>query len=536
MRPLIRTVAAALVLALCAGATPAGDSAPPSPGQRVFFREPDAQTASEIKALISRIASGSVEDRTNTRRRLERIGWWSVDPLLAAVGGDGSDAPRRSAAILTLDAIHDRRAVEPLRRAVIQETSHPFVAGFAALALGRFRDEESISAFATALRTSKSIVMLRAAVPFALAKIATPAARDLLVERLRTETTNEPVRAAMLLSAGFFPDVALDPVGGRPGADLLPGFANRGRGQREAALLAYLVASWQRRDTREFLIELIDSTDTPEVLIPALLGLSRHADAATTEILARTALRHGDDRVKETAADLLIPRGDPAAKPFLLQIVRSPSSARLRASALLGLAHLVDDESQAAVIDRIRDRTPLLRATAAVGSTRLASAERRAEALQAIDQRLRQGESDTDVRTNLELARSVLSGLRADVRWVESGPETLFEEMSLTWEQRLLRLVNLRVEACLDLAKIHNLQTDTEVATDGPVPDGDGPPGPGDAPDVGTVPRGDADAPTVGSVRTSAWQELRDLKKELRRSPYFGLPDLPGPGGAETGK
>jgi len=38
----------------------------------------------------------------------------------------------------------------------------------------------------------------------------------------------------------------------------------------------------------------------------------------------------------------------------------------------------------------------------------------------------------------------------------------------------------------------------------------------------------------MGSSRTSAWPELRDLKDELRRRPYFTLDDLPLPPAATT--
>jgi hypothetical protein len=165
--------------------------------------------------------------------------------------------------------------------------------------------------------------------------------------------------------------------------------------------------------------------------------------------------------------------------------------------------------------------------------------------LGAIRARLQHGEQASDVRADLEVAAAVLAGERSDVRWTEVGADVLFSEMGLGYSQRLIRAVNLRAEACLDLAKIHNLQTDSEIVapgTSGPPddsndndePTGDGASGgegadpekpkPGDG--GGVQPGGDG---PVGATRTSQWQELRDLKVELRRNPYFGLQDLPPP-------
>jgi hypothetical protein len=140
----------------------------------------------------------------------------------------------------------------------------------------------------------------------------------------------------------------------------------------------------------------------------------------------------------------------------------------------------------------------------------------------------------------------VLAGERTDVKWTEIGADVLFAEMSLSYTQRLLRAVNLRAMASLDLEKIHNLQTDSEIVASGPPtapPDGnehgepsgggDIDPGSGDpnapAPPTDTPPAPGADGPVMGAPRTSQYTELRDLAIELVRSPYFGADDLPAP-------
>ena len=171
-----------LVLAASAGRTArAGDGGEEATGP-IFFREPDRETGAHIAELIAQMATGSVPDREKKRRELQSIGSWSVEPLLDAVAR--LEPPKVCAAILVLDAIHDRRAVDPLRATVAKETAHPYVAAFATLCLGRFGDASSVEVFRSAVKTTK-LELLKAAVPFAAAKIRTADARDLVIERVR---------------------------------------------------------------------------------------------------------------------------------------------------------------------------------------------------------------------------------------------------------------------------------------------------------------------------------------------------------------
>ena len=131
------------------------------------------------------------------------------------------------------------------------------------------------------------------------------------------------------------------------------------------------------------------------------------------------------------------------------------------------------------------------------------------------------------------------------MHWSQVTRSSMILELGMSYEERLLRHVNRRMEASLDLEKISNLQTDTEIVPDGPQVAGDeeGPsPGGGDdgGEDGGGEP-GDPDAPgsdgtpadppglggRVGQPRAPLWHELRDLKLRLREEPYFGLDDLP---------
>jgi hypothetical protein len=529
----------ALVLAAAAAgrASAEGDPSDPAPGD-VFFRDPDKETASQIALLISRMATGSVQDRSKARAELESIGYWSVEPLIDAA--TRLEPPIRCASILVLDTIGDRRAVDALRSLVTKETSHPYIAGFSALSLGRFHDAGAVDVLRAALKTTKSADMLKAAAPFALAKIRTPEARDLCVERASAKDLKEPAKSAGLLALGFFPESAMAPNGTSPGKDLAAGLASKRRGEQQAALLGFLVASSAHGDAKQTLKEILAAETAPEVAAVALIGLSRSNDADVTELLAQTAARQGDDRVRELAADLLVDRVDAATRPVVIQIAHTATSARLRAACVLALGRLEDDDARRLVMEKMADRAPLVRAAAAVALTRRNVAGAREPALAAIELRLKHAETNEDVRDDLEKARSILAGERSDVRWTEVGPEVIFSEMPLTYVQRLLRAVNQRFMACIDLAKIQNLQTDSEIAPSGPPPmPGNGPsggeaePGGGDpqppAP-PGEPPPQPSDGPAVpGVARTSQYQELRDLKVELVKNPYFGPSDLPTP-------
>lgn len=530
----------------------------------VFFREPDKETGSRIADLIKSMTSGSVPARTQARRDLETIGYWAVSPLIDAL--QTMEPPIRCSSALVLDAIHDRRAIEPLRAVMVKEATRPYVSGFAALALGRFRDAGALDSFRAVLKAPKSIEMVRAAIPAALAKLRTNEAREFLVERLRVPSS-EAVRNSEMLALGFFPEAALDANGTRPSAELAAGLANRTRrGERQSALLAFLVASRHRAGVKPFLLDVFSSDSAPEVQKTALIGLSHSDDAEITELLAKTAARQGDDTVRELAADLLFDRADLSVKASLMATARNASSARLRAACVLALGRIDDDETTKFVAEKLDDRAPIVHAAAAVALTRRTALAVRVAALAYVEAKLRRGEEDKDARSNIEKARTVLSGERTDVRWNEVGAETLFADMGLDYVQRLLREVNLRLQASLDLTKIHNLQTDAEIVPTGPPTLGDsneggGPKsdnGSGGGSDAGTggtgggsgggtgagagetpqpIPSpGDGDPPVVGAPRTSQYQELRDLMIELRRSPYFSASDLPQPPVTPSGK
>ena len=555
LRPLPRAAVLALAAAALAPAPPAlltlpaaragdGAAAGDAPGAEVFFRDPDRATAQRIEALMSQFTADGVQSRRKARVELADLGWWTVEPLLVTLRE--KDPPARGAAILTLDALGDQRALPALRESVVREDSNAYVGAFAALALGRFRDTQAIGPLRKALQNTRNLDMLRAAVPLALARIRTPEAEAQLRVQLEDRSAVEPVASARYLAAGFFPELALAKGGGQPGAPLQTGLASTRRGERQAALLAFLVATARTTAGKDFLVQFADNEDAPTVLAVALLGLAAFPDSDVTERLAKTAASGAPDGIRELACDLLVPRADATTLPTLLKILRSPAGARLRARALLAAGRIDAKEARDAILDRMTDKAPLVRAAAAVAAATSSSDALRAAARQKIDGRMAGGESDAKVRDLLQIARQVLAGDRTAVAWPEVSPEPFFASVAQSQRMRLIRAVNRRVELSLDLGKITNLQSDDQLIADSTpgvlngfdprtggtvegVPSEDNP---GGGPNVGQVPR--SPMGSMGSSRTSDWPELRDLLLELAHRPYFSTDDFPVPLAAPT--
>lgn len=540
------------VLALPAGAIRADDPAGavlPRPGE-VFFREPDEGTRQRIKDLMAQSTSDAPRTRGRARADLVALGYWAVEPLIVAARD--RDPAARCASILTLDAIGDARAVEPLREIVLREDSNPYIGAFAALALGRFRDvgvlRDPKDPFRESLDNPHSLDLLRAAIPFALARMRSESALGLklLREQLADGGAVEPVTAARLLALGFFPDAAVVQSGDRPAPPLEAAMRSNRQGERQAALLAFLVANARTTKGKDYVAKVAETDTSPRVQAVALIGLAAFAGADVTERIAATMTGSGPDSVvRELACDLLVERADAAALPALLHVTRTQQTTRLRASAVLALGRLAGADAHRAVIGALSDKSPLVRSAASVAAARSSSADLRADALARIDARLQGGETDADAREVLRTARAVLAGERREVAWREVGTDPLFASVLQTPRQRLIRAVNRRVELSLDLGKITDVPTEQGVSPDdlsgGAVSIDaheaqlEGIQGPGDtSPPPSTLPAPTGSIGTMGSSRTSAWPELRDLRDELRRRPYFTLDDLPAPPAAVT--
>lgn len=547
-RALVLTVLPTLALAALIGAPPSA-FARPDGSERVFFRDPDRATAGRIEKAMSRSTDDSLSGRLAARVELEGWSHWSVEPLLAALVAPRAQA--RCSASLVLGVLADPRIAGPLREAAVRETSHPLVGGFVTLAIGRTRDAASVPALRRAWNDGKCPDLMQSAIPLALARIRTAEARSLLDEILaRTEVRQEAVEARTL-ALGFFPEAAIDPAKATPTAALLAALRSDARGVRQSAVLAYLSATARRRDGRTLLLELLERDDAPEVASVVCLGLSAFTEPEVTDALVRVVEGRGPDLLREYVCDLLSRRGDGRAKDALLRVSRGQEGARLRASAVTALASIADDECGAAVLARLQDRAPLVRAAAAAACTRLTSATLREEAARRVDQRLKAGEHDAACRAVTELAREVLTGQRRDAAWPEVGTDNLFRSTAMTWERRLLLAVNLRCEASLDLARVNISDSDMQperldlpegrvsAGTDLSGQEGvsNGLPNNAESDRFGAEllrsdnPLSDG---TFGQTRTTAWQEQRDLKVELRRRPWFTQADLPAPAAAET--
>ena len=557
-------LALAFALTLC-GVAGAADEAPFDERRgNVFFEEPDSRTRRDLGDLVGKFATGAVRQRRRWRRELRAHGYWAVAPLIDSLRA--AEPPIRAAAALTLINIPDPRATVPLREAAAKETSHPYVGAFSALALGRRHDAEAVPAFAKALRSSKNMLPVRAAVPLALALIRTPEAGSLLQARISAGEGNARVEGARLLALGFFPEAALRKASPEPAPLLAASLRGKRAEHRRAAAVAYLVATADRDDTRDVLKRLIDRRPGADVLPALLLGLSRYEDREVSAMLADAATRADAAALREYAMELLIARGDASVLPELLGAVRRQSQTELRAAAVLAVGSVDHEDARAAVLGRLTDRAPLVRAAAAVAAARTTSAELRAAAKKRIGLMVRRGESDRAVRANLSEALALLEGAGRSPSWTPVGGSRLFERLDVTYEQRLVRAVNDVAEAALDLRKIHNLMSDVELSggdgqpAAGPSGDGTsggdddggdpggGDPGGGDPGgrdgggdgDGGGGAGGDGDGGISGGPgggvrsgglhpqgQTATWPELRDLKVELREFPLFESGDLP---------
>jgi HEAT repeat protein len=557
-----------LALVVLAALLPAAATAEDEPdfdelGANAFFSEPDKRTSARIDALIHSFSSAGVLSRTRAREELEEIGFWAVDPLLEALRD--LEPPIKCASVLTLEAIGDPRAVVPLRSAIRDNDSRPFVPAFAALALGRYRDTGALEPFVRSLDSGRSA--LRSAIPLALAKIHTDEARDELLRQLRRSRGRLNARMAQYLSLGFFPEAALDTERRLPGKRLAAGLDAKRSEERAAALAGYLVATLPRGDTREFLLDYLRRQSDVAVELVGLVGISRYEDPEVSRLLSRIAAgKRQDDQVRALAADLLVGRGDPVTVHDLLAITRAKGARRLRATAALALASFDDEQAVKAVLSRLDDTSPLVRTAAAIACTQLRVKEQRAKALKIIDSKLRSAsENSGPARRVFRVARSVLRGERKAPQWESVVDHEVFRNLDRDHVVRLLAVVNRVVEHSLDLAKIHNLQGDTELESDGAQSEKGVAPESGDQdiddsgddsggdddtiegndpvdqqgepsrpPDPSAEPRGPPGR-LATSGRTSNWQELRDLKVRLRERPYFTLEDLPGDG-TSTGK
>ncbi|MCG3133937.1 MAG: hypothetical protein HMLKMBBP_01204 [Planctomycetes bacterium] len=545
MREMRRALAPGMLLLL---AFAAESRAAPDGPERVFFREPDRATAARIEKALSRATDDSLSGRLAARIELESWSSWAVQPLLDALAAPRAQS--RCSATLVLGVLEDGRVPSALRAAAARETSHPLVGGFAALAVGRARDRDGVASLREAWNGGKCPDLVQSALPLALARIRTPEARSLLDEIVRMQELRREAVEARTLALGFFPEAAIDTTTAAPSAALGEALRSDARGVRQAAVLAYLVSTARRRDGRALLLDLLAREDAPEVVSVVCLGLSAFGEADATDALLRVVEGRGPDLLREYVCDLLSRRGDARAKDALLRIVRGQEGARLRASAVTALASIADDACGDAVLARLQDRAPLVRAAASVAATRLTSAVLREEAARRVDARLKAGEQDASCRAVLELAREVLTGQRRDAVWPELGGDNLFRSTSMGFERRLLQAVNLRSEASLDLTRVNISESEADLARM-ELPEGATRPesAPGEQEGVSNgiqtnreIDRFDSglfggDNPpdqAFGQTRTTAWQEQRDLKVELRRRPYFTAADLPAPATAET--
>jgi len=510
----------------------------------VFFKQPDSGTARDILNFIGLFTTPAPSDRERGRDGLFEIGFWTIPPLLQATGDDEGKS-KRSNAVLALGRLMDTengklvdsRIPTGLRR-IVNADDGGWPSRFAALMLGRIRDgdSEALEAFRQAL-ASRENEKRKVAVMLALGRLARDRSDEAfpMVEGALDDRQPHPnVRWAALLALGFFhkhvAEVDADGVTEVPSARLRHALSSRSADDRLSAVLALALA--RRDDFHRVFVEIYKKDGDRQVQRAALLALGRKRDEETTRLIERTLVRvtsHGEER--RLAAYLLGRRNAPRALEALLRTAGAPRAPEVAASALVALGGLPDDRAVQMVLAKLSGRNPTVRAAAAVACTRFRRVPDLKKARSALQQRLEQGEHDSETRQDVKQAvrevQRVLDGLADDedpepkqtLTWTETGATDLFHRLHRSEDESLMDLVNLRVLQVLGVAGLFDYRPNGEITVPGRTPD---PTGDGGGGGGGTSPGGARERRDH-----QVFSEAYDIQIEFTRRPYYTLEDLP---------
>lgn len=135
--------------------------------------------------LIGALSDDSVFVRTAAGQALVKIGPPAVEPLIAALTDDEMSVPyTRQTAATALGRLHDSRAVEPLLRALLEDTSAD-TRLFAADSLGLLGDRRAVAGLVIVLHDDRD-PSVRDAAADALGRFDDPRAVQALAEVQRT--------------------------------------------------------------------------------------------------------------------------------------------------------------------------------------------------------------------------------------------------------------------------------------------------------------------------------------------------------------
>ena len=518
-------------LAAIAGPPPvlAGDGSGDRP---VFFRQPDAETARDIRKSIERFDLPSARDREQARDRLFDIGYWTVEPLVDTVVH--KQASFRSNALLVLGRLDDPRAL-PVARATLRDNVAEWPPAIAALVLGTMRDgdSEALDAFKQAL-ASRENEKRKIAVVLALGKLhrVHPGRGAVLIEEVLAAPTATPfVHYAAVLALGFHRNRVSEPApdgnGFVPSARLRAALADPREGMRLSAVLALALSP--QDSFRPVFLERFREDGDKDVRLVSLLALGRpgNPDPEITALIAAVLeSTKPSDAERRLAAYLLQVRADPAARDALIRTANAPRSTEVAASAVLALAGLDDPRARDLIFSKLSASSATVRAAAAIALTRLKTMEDLSRARVAIAKRLEIGEPDGKCKFDMQLAADEIVKCMRDIQdraqgiepkprpsppWEEADAKDLFDTLGRTHRERVFDFVNARARQVLGVASLLDYRPRSEPDFSTPTLDGQGGGGGG----------------RRAMRENGAIGEPRDLEVELLRRPYFAPEDDP---------
>ncbi|HEU4395602.1 MAG TPA: hypothetical protein VFS92_08555, partial [Planctomycetota bacterium] len=523
----------ALLAALAAVAGPPPALAGEGSGDKpVFFRQPDAETARDIRKSIERFDLPSARDREQARDRLFDIGYWSVEPLVDTVVH--KQASFRSNALLVLGRLGDPRAL-PVARATLRDNVAEWPPAIAALVLGTMHDgdSEALDAFKQAI-ASRENEKRKIAVVLALGKLhrVHPGRGAVLIEEVLAAPTATPfVHYAAVLALGFHRNRVSEPApdgnGFVPSARLRAALADSREGMRLSAVLALALSP--QDSFRPVFLERFREDGDKDVRLVSLLALGRPGRDPDPEITALIAAvlesTKPSDAERRLAAYLLQVRADPASRDALIRTANAPRSTEVAAAAVLALAGIDDPRAREVIFSKLAAGNATVRAAAAIALTRLKTMEDLSRARAAIAKRLEMGEPDNKCKFDMQLAADEIVKSMRDIQdraqgiepkprlappWEEADAKDLFQTLGRTHRERVFDFVNARARQVLGVSSLLDYRPRSEPDFSTPTLDGTG---------GGGGRRAMRDNGAIG--------EPRDLEVELLRRPYFAPEDDP---------
>jgi HEAT repeat protein len=364
----------AVLLLLLPCAAGLGDEVEEAKAPLLIFREPDSDTARDIKKWISQEGIGASDrnERREARAHLLEVGAWSVPSLQKEVERSvGERVPMNS--IMVLARIFDPAALPQIRVAA-RKSRHPFVRQTACLTLGIFGESKDCSLLAERMKDRDHKRRHQRAAALGLAKIGTEKAATYLrpmTDKQRLPADDHTAAAVVLASAIADPEF-----------DILGRLSNPRPLVRRAATVALLARPIVAAEAKPLLTRLRNAQDKRiRALQFRALSAVRERTPEIRGLLLDCATKEKRYKKPEriaAAIGLAAEWGVEEHYKPLRNAYRSASSRNdaLNGALLFALAHTRKHEAIEVLLDVVEDGSEWL-ACYAVGSLLVCIAEDR---------------------------------------------------------------------------------------------------------------------------------------------------------------